>query len=138
MVRSIGADEVVDHTKEDFTRSGHHYDVILDNVGNRPLSDCRRALTPTGTFIPNSGSGGRWAGPMVRILTARLLSLFVRQSVASFVAHANRADLAILHELLETGKITPVIDRTYPLSDTADAIAYLEEGHAQGKVVITM
>jgi NADPH:quinone reductase-like Zn-dependent oxidoreductase len=138
MVRSIGADEVVDHTKEDFTRSGHHYDVILDNVGNRPLSDCRRALTPTGTFIPNSGSGGRWAGPMVRILTARLLSLFVRQSVASFVAHANRDDLAILHELLETGKITPVIDRTYPLSDTADAIAYLEEGHAQGKVVITM
>lgn len=133
MVRSIGADYVIDYTQEDFTRSGQSYDLILDNVANRSFSDLRRVLTPQGIIIPNSGHGG-----MSYVFKAFLLSPFMRQQGSPFVAKPNHKDLVILKELIESGKITPVIDRTFPLSDTLEAFRYLDEGHARGKVVITV
>ena len=133
MVRSIGADHVIDYTQEDFTQSGQRYDLILDQVANHSLSDCRRALTPQGTHIPNSGHSG--TGYVVKAL---VLSLFVRQQGRPYIAIPNNEDLVVLHELIETGKVSPVIDRTYPLSETPEAFRYLDEGHARGKVVITV
>jgi NADPH:quinone reductase-like Zn-dependent oxidoreductase len=133
MVRSIGADHVIDYTQEDFTQSGQRYDLILDNVGNHSFSDCRRALTPQGTLIPNTGHAG-----MGYVVKALVLSLFVRQQGRPFVAIPNNEDLVVLKELVESGKVTPVIDRTYPLSETPEAFRYLNEGHARGKVVITV
>ena len=133
MVRSIGADHVIDYTREDFTQGGPRYDLILDNVGNRSFSDCRRALTPQGVLIPNTGHAG-----MGYILAAMVRSVFVRQQGRIFVSMPNHADLVLLRELVESGKVRPVIDRTYPLSDTPEAFRYLERGHARGKVVITV
>jgi len=133
MVRSIGADHVVDYTQEDFTQSGRRYDLILDNVGNHSFSDLRRALTPQGMIIPNSGHGG-----MGYVIKAFLLSPFMRQQGSMYLASPSNKDLVVLKELIEAGKVTPVIDRTYPLSDTPEAFRYLEEGHARGKVVITV
>ena len=133
MVRSIGANHVIDYTQEDFTQSGPRYDLILDNVGNHSFSDLRRALTPLGVIIPNSGHGG-----MGYVFKAFLLSPFMRQQERPFIATPNSEDLVVLKEMIEAGKITPVIDRTYPLSETPEAFRYLDEGHAQGKVVITM
>jgi NADPH:quinone reductase-like Zn-dependent oxidoreductase len=133
VVRSIGADHVIDYTQEDFTQSGQRYDLILDNVGNHSLSDCRRALTPQGTHIPNTGHAG-----IGYIIRAFVLSLFIRQQGRPFVSIPNNEDLVVLKDLIESGKVTPVVDRTYSLSDTPEAFRYLEEGHAQGKVVITM
>jgi NADPH:quinone reductase-like Zn-dependent oxidoreductase len=140
MVRSIGAHQVMDYTKEDFTRSGQRYDLIFDAVGNYSLSDCRRALTPKGTLVMVGGPDkGRWLGPMTGMLRAVVWSRFTSQKLLPFLAHLSKKDdLIVLRELLETGKVAPVIDRTYPLSDVPDAIRYLEEGHARGKVVITM
>ena len=132
LVRSIGADHVIDFTQEDFTESGQRYDLILDQVANHSLSDCRRALTPEGTHIPNSGHSG-----MGYIFRAFVVSLFVRQQGRPFTI-PNNDDLAVLKELIEAGKITPVIDRTYPLSETSEAFRYLNEGHARGKVVINV
>ena len=133
MVRSIGADHVIDYTREDFTQDGPRFDLILDNVGNRSFSDCRRALTPQGVLIPNTGHAG-----MGYILAAMVRSVFVRQQGRLFVSMPNHADLVLLRELVESGKVRPVIDRTYPLSDTPEAFRYLERGHARGKVVITV
>ena len=133
MVRSIGADHVVDYTQEDFTQSGRHYDLILDNVANRSFRDLRRALTPQGRIIPNSGRGG-----MSYVVKAFLLSPFMRQHRSMYLASPNNKDLVLLKELIEAGKVTPVIDRTYPLSETREAFRYLEEGHARGKVIITV
>jgi NADPH:quinone reductase-like Zn-dependent oxidoreductase len=138
MVRSIGADQVIDYTREDFTRSGQSYDLIVDNVGNHSLRDLRRALTPKGTLVIVGGKSGRWLQPLPRIVNALMLSRFVDQKLVMFIANINKADLLILKELVEAGKLTPVIDRTYPLSETPEAIRYLEAGHAQGKVVITV
>lgn len=140
MVRSIGADQVIDYTQEDFTQSGQRYDFILDNVANHSLSDFRRALTPKGTLQPNAGghSSGRWIGPLGSVIKPLVLSLFVRQQGRPFLSLPNKEDLATLKELIESGKVTPVIDRTYPLSETPEAIGYLGEGHARGKVVITV
>ena len=139
MVRSIGARHVVDYTKEDFTRSGQRYDLIFDIVGNHSLSDCRRALTPGGTLVLVGGPDkGRWLGPLTGVLKAVVMSWFVSQKLRPFLAHLNKDDLMVMRELLEAGKVTPVIDRTYPLSEVPDAIRYLEEGHARGKVVITI
>ena len=138
MVRSIGADQVIDYTKEDFTDSGQRYDLILDNAGNRTLSDRRRALTPTGTLVLNSGSGGRWIGGLSNGVKALALSPLMRQRLVFFIALPDEDDLPTLHELLKAGKITPVIDRTYPLSEVPEAIGYLEKGHAPAKVVITI
>jgi NADPH:quinone reductase-like Zn-dependent oxidoreductase len=133
MVRSIGADHVIDYTREDFTQGGPRFDLILDNVGNRSFSDCRRALTPQGVVIPNTGHAG-----MGYVLAAMLRSVFVRQQGRPFVSMPNHADLVLLGQLVESGKVRPVIDRTYPLSGTPEAFRYLERGHARGKVVITV
>jgi NADPH:quinone reductase-like Zn-dependent oxidoreductase len=133
MVRSIGADHVVDYTQEDFTTSGRRYDLILDNVANRSFSDLRRALIPQGKIIPNSGHGG-----MGYVFRGFVLSVLMRQQGSMYFASPNHKDLVVLKDLIESGKITPVIDRTYPLNKTSEAFRYLEKGHARGKVVITV
>lgn len=139
LVESIGADHVVDYTRQDFTRGGQTYDLILDNVGNRSLSELRRALVPGGMLIPNSNRGGRWIGGYVRRAThALVVSPFVRQRLRPFSASGKGEDLATLTELVEAGKVTPVIDRTYALSRTAEALGYYGQGHARGKVVIAV
>ncbi len=138
LVRSIGADHVIDYTQQDFTRGGPRYDLILDNAGHRSMLECRRALTPHGTLLPNSGAGGRWLDGLPRVAGAFALSPFVRQRLRPFVPAGKGEDLAVLTELIEAGKVTPVIDRTYPLSETAEALAYYGQGHTRGKVVITV
>ncbi|WP_198416627.1 NAD(P)-dependent alcohol dehydrogenase [Cryobacterium ruanii] len=138
LVRSLGADHVVDYTRTDFTRTEKRYDVILDNVEAQPLAAVRRALTPTGTLIPNSGRGGRWLGPLGRIVKARVLSGFTRQQLKPFVSVEKRQDLLTLADLLTTGQVTPVIDRTYPLEEAAHALRYVAAGHTRGKIVITV
>jgi len=137
MVRSLGADHVIDYTREDFTEGGQRYDVILQLAGTTSPSECRRALTPEGTLLLSSGeSDGRWIGPVDRVIKALVLSPFVKQKLVSFTAKPGGENLRSLSELIEAGKVTPVIDRTYPLSEVPAALEYLEEGHAQGKVVI--
>jgi len=139
MVASIGADQVIDYTREDFTRAGRRYDLLLDIAGNRSLSQTRRVLVPKGVLVAVGGPDkGRWVGPLGRSVRMALWSPAVSQRMVFFLAHQTKEDLAVLRELLETGKITPVIDQTYPLSDAAAAISYLEQGHARGKIVITM
>ena len=139
LLRSIGADEVVDYTKVDFTRTGLRYDFILDNVANRSLSDLRRALTPKGMLVPNGGGfDHRWVASGGRLIKAKLSFAFVSQTVRTFIAKSKQENLLVLRELIEAGKVTPVIDRTYPLSETPQAIAYVGQGHARGKVVVTV
>lgn len=143
MVRSIGADHVVDYTREDFTRSGQRYDLILDVAASRSLSACRRVLGPNGILVLVGAAGGpdrqgRWVEPLAGLLEVLLLSRFVSQKLVPFLAKNSKEDLVVLKELIEAGKVTPVIDRTYPLSETPEAIRYLEDGHARGKVVITV
>ena len=139
MVRSIGADHVIDYTREDFTRNGHRFDFILDNVANHSLSDTRRVLTPSGKLQSNNGtSGGRWFGTIGTVLKSATVSMFDRRQLGPAIKFANRADLLVLKELIEAGKITPVIDATYALSDTGKALAHVGEGHARGTVVISV
>ncbi len=141
MVRSIGADHVVDYTKEDFTESAQRYDVILDNVGNRSLLDIRRVLNPEGKYVLIGGGGpdaGPWIGVFVGPIKALVLSWFVTQDMGMFIADLNQEDLTILSDLMQAGKVTPVIDRRYKLSEIAEAIRYLEGGRARGKVVINV
>jgi NADPH:quinone reductase-like Zn-dependent oxidoreductase len=138
MVGSIGADQVVDYTREDFTKGTQRYDLIFDSVGNHSLSACRRVLNPKGIYIVNGGPNGRWMGPLTRGIRARMLSRFVSQSLVMFLTRRSKEDLAVMHELMRAGKVTPVIDRSYTLSEVPEAIRYLEEGHARGKVVITL
>jgi NADPH:quinone reductase-like Zn-dependent oxidoreductase len=138
MVRSIGADHVIDYTREDFTQGGQRYDLILDNVENRSLSDCRRALTPSGTLILNSGTGARGLEMLVRLARPLVLSPFARQNLRRYLSVANRKDLVVLKKLVESGKLRPVIDKTYPLRETPAALGYIERGHVRGKVVITV
>jgi NADPH:quinone reductase-like Zn-dependent oxidoreductase len=137
-VRSLGADQVIDYTKEDFTKAGQRYDVILDNVGNHSLSACRRVLTPRGRYVMVGGPKGRWVAPLDRALAAKVYSWFVSQDIGMFMARMNKEDLSGLRDLMEAGKVTPAIDRTYTLSMVPEAIRYLETGHARGKVVITV
>ncbi len=138
LVRSIGADRVVDYTREDFA-GGDRYDTILDTAGNRSLSQLRRALTPDGTLVIVGGEGGgRWLGGFDRQLRALVLSVFGRQKMGTWISTQPRGDLEALRELLEAGKVTPVVDRTFPLSEVADAIRHLRDGRARGKVVITV
>lgn len=141
MVKSLGADRVIDYTKEDFTTLGNKYDVILDNVGmNHTLAEFRRVLTPKGRYVMVGGGGpndGRWIGPMGRPVKAYLLAPFISQKMGFFVANLNKNDMQILADLMQSGKVTPVIDRTYKLSETQAALAYLEQGRARGKVIIT-
>jgi NADPH:quinone reductase-like Zn-dependent oxidoreductase len=139
MVRSIGADHVIDYTREDFAEGDRRYDLIVDIGGNSSLARLRRALAPKGTLVIAGGEGGgRWLGGTDRQIRAMLLSPFVGQKLGTFVASENHEDLLVLKELIESGKITPVIDKTYPLSEVPEAIRYLAEGHARGKVVISV
>ncbi len=137
MVASIGADHVNDYTKDDFV-AGQPYDLIVDNVGNRSIADLTRVLTPTGTLVLVGAGSGRWLGPLLRPLRATAISPFVKPRLYFFVANVNNQDLATLADMLATGSVTPVIDRSYPLADAADAIRYLETGHAKGKIIITV
>lgn len=143
MVRSIGADHVIDYTKEDFSQSGQRYDVILDNVGNRSLGDCRRVMVPKGILVSIGGGSlkendGSLIGLLAGSIPALVLVPFVSQKSVMFLASLNSQDLVVLKELMEAKKITPVIDRSYSLIEVPEAIRYLEEGHARGKVVITI
>ena len=139
MVRSIGADHVIDYTREDFTQKDRRYDFILDNVANHSLADLRRELTPTGTLVPNGGGfDNRWFASGGRVVGAHVLSRFVSHRLRPFLVSLRFEDLVVLKELIEAGKVTSVIDRTYPLSEAAQAIGHVEEGHTQGKVVITV
>ena len=138
LVRSIGADRVIDYTQEDFTSGEQRYDLLFDTVGNHSLSECRGLLASGGTYLLVGARTGRWLLPLPRILAAAMLSRFVSNKMVLVEVKRNKEDLLILKELLETEKVTPIIDRTYTLSEVPEAIRYLEEGHAQGKVVITV
>jgi NADPH:quinone reductase-like Zn-dependent oxidoreductase len=139
MVRSIGADQVIDYTREDFADGEHRYDVILDIGGSSSLKRLRHALTPRGTLVIVGGEGGgRWLGVVNRLLRAHLLFPFVSQKLRTFVSSENQEDMIFLKDLIESGKVTSVIDRTYPLAEVPEAIRYLKEGHVRGKVVITL
>ena len=139
MVRSIGADHVIDYKHEDFAEGDERYDVILDIGGNSSLSRLRRALTPPGTLVIVGGEGGgKWLGGTDRQIRAMMLSPFVGQKLGTFVNKENHEDMLVLKELVESGEVTPIIDRTYPLAEVPEAIRYLEEGHARGKVVISV
>lgn len=142
LVRSLGADRVVDYTQEDFTLGGKQYDVVLDLVGNRSLGEFRRVLTPTGTLILSGGGvyeGGSVVGPMALFLKRRLAAPFARpQQLLEISARQSRANLAALRELAESGRIAPVVERTYPLSEAAEALRYVEVEHARAKIVVTV
>jgi NADPH:quinone reductase-like Zn-dependent oxidoreductase len=137
LVRSIGADHVIDYTRADFADGQRHYDLILDIGGNSRLSRLRRALAPRGTLVIVGGEGGRWTG-VGRQLRALALSVLIRQRLTTFVSGHRQADLDTLHRLIETGQVTPVIDRTYPLAEAPQAVRHLHAGHARGKIVITV
>jgi NADPH:quinone reductase-like Zn-dependent oxidoreductase len=136
MVRSLGADHVIDYAQQDFTRSEERYDVIFDCIGNHSLLACRRVLGQRGIYIMVGAPSGRWIAPMDRVLGARVLTWFVSQNLTSIMAKFNKDDLTLMAQLMEAGKVTPVIDRRYRLSEVPEALRYLEEGHARGKVVI--
>jgi NADPH:quinone reductase-like Zn-dependent oxidoreductase len=139
MVRSIGADRAIDYTRKDFTNGTQRYDLILDCIGNHSLSAFRRVLNPEGTYIIVGGPADRWMiGFLARLIKALVLSRFVSQKLVMVGAKSSKEDLAVLHDLMKVGKVTPVIDRQYRLGEVPDAIRYLEEGHARGKVVITL
>jgi NADPH:quinone reductase-like Zn-dependent oxidoreductase len=139
LVRSLGADRVVDYTREDFTRTDRRYDLLLDVAGSRPWSACRRVLTPRGILVlVGAPKGSRLGGPVDHILKVRLASLRASQKVVFFISKALRHDLEALRELLAAGKVTPVVERSYALPDAAQALRHLGEGHAQGKLVITV
>ena len=139
LVRSLGADHVIDYTRDDITAGDHRYDVILDTGGHRPLSQLRRTLTPRGTLvIVGSEHGGRWLGGSDRQLRALMLSPFTSQRLTTLICSENTQDLQALTELIESGQVRPVIDRTYPLSQIPQAIQYLRDGHPHGKVVVNL
>lgn len=141
LVRSLGADHVIDYTKEDFTKGAQRYDLILDNVGTQPLLGFKRVLTPKGICVLIGGGGpdeGRWIGPVARPIKALLLSPFISQKMSMMMAELKNKDLITLGDLMQSGKVTPVIDRTYKLGQATEAMQYLEQGHARGKVVITL
>jgi len=140
MVRTIGADRVIDYTKEDFTKSDQRYDLIFDLVANHSLSACRRVLNPDGIYIGAGiiGLGGSMIRLLARMITTIVLPRFVSQTFVTFMAKVNKEELSNMRKLMEAGKVTPVIDRRYRLSEVPEAIRYLEEGHARGKVVITL
>ncbi len=138
MVRSIGADHVIDYTREDFAAGSARYDVIFDNIENRSLADCRRALTPSGTLVLNSGTGAQGLAFMIRLLKPLVLSPLVRQRLCRYLSVPNHEDLNVLANQLRSAAVIPVIDRTVSLDEVPDAIRYLENGHARGKVVVNV
>jgi NADPH:quinone reductase-like Zn-dependent oxidoreductase len=138
MVRSIGADRVIDYTQEDFTRTDERYDVLFDIGGNRSVRRCKRVLAPNGILVFVGAGNFRFVAPLLRILRGTIGARFSDQKAVAYITEHSQDDLLVLKELIEAGKVTPVIDRTYPLSQVPEAIAYLEKGHVQGKVVITV
>jgi NADPH:quinone reductase-like Zn-dependent oxidoreductase len=138
MVGSMGADRVIDYTHEDFTRSGQRYDLLFDVIGNHSLSACKRVLNAKGILVMAGGSSGRWKFGLMNSIRAKAWSILGSQKLVGILAKSNKEDLSTLHDLMQGGKVTPVIDRPYSLSEVPDAIRYLEEGHARGKVVITL
>ncbi len=139
LVRSIGADHVIDYTQEDFTRNGRRYHLMLDIAGSRPWSECRRVLNPQATLVMiGAPKGNRLFGPLSHVVKMRLASLRGSQKAVLFIAKFNKPDMAVLQELLEAGNMTPVVDRRYELSEIADAFRYMGEGHARGKIVLTV
>jgi NADPH:quinone reductase-like Zn-dependent oxidoreductase len=140
LVRSLGAADVIDYTREDFTETGRRWDVIIDTAGRRPLHRLRRALAPRGTLVVVGGDGGgNWTGGFFRgVLRGPILSMFTRQRFVAFVAKESREDLESLRELIDAGSVSPVVDRTFALPEAADALRYLEEGHPAGKVIVTI
>lgn len=137
-VRSIGADHVIDYTETDFTEDDERYDFILDIADNKSLADRRRVLEPRGTLVPNSGEGGRLTGSLGRIISARLLSLFVSQKLHPFLSLPKREDLVELREMIEAGDVVSAVGRTYPLIEAADAVSYVGQRHGRGKTVVTV
>ena len=138
-VRSIGADQVIDYTQEDFTKSGQRYDLILDCVGNHSLAACKRVMSPQGICVMAGGVAGKWMiGAIARMIASLVMSRLGSQKLVGVLAKPSTNDLTVLHELMKAGKMTTVIDRRYKLSDLPEAIRYLEEGHARGKVIITV
>lgn len=138
MVRSIGADHVIDYTAEDYTESGQHYDLIIDMVGNHSLSENRQVLAPKGIFVIIGGGKGNWLGPLKAPIKAFIYSPFVGQDFSMMIGAMRQQDLLILADLIKTGEVVPVIDRSYPLSEVPAAIRYSEEGHARGKIIINL
>ena len=141
LVRSLGADHVIDYTKEDFTKSGQRYDVIIDNVGNRSLSENRRVLNPNGKYVLIGGGGvndNRWMGPIGPVIKTLLLKPFISQEMKMMMADVTKEDLTHMAHLMQSGKVTPVIDKTYPFSEIREAIRYVETGRARGKVAVTL
>jgi len=138
LVQSIGADHVIDYSQQDFTRAGRQYDLILDAVGNRSLHSLRRILHPTGTLVVVGAPKGRWIRPLMPMAKAAVMARFTRQRLMPLIAQHKKEDLLTLKELVEAGKVKPVIDRIYPLRDVPEAVRYLEAGHARGKVVIAI
>ena len=139
LVRSIGADHVIDYTKEDFTKSGKQYDFILDNVSNHSLSDLRRALTPTGMLVPNGGRfDKKWMASGGRIVQGKVLFQFGSQTLGNFLVKMGHEGLLDLTEMIEAGKVAPVLDRSFPLSETAQALDHVGAGHARGKTTIAV
>jgi NADPH:quinone reductase-like Zn-dependent oxidoreductase len=138
LVRSLGADHVIDYTQSDYTKSDERYEVIVDNVGNHSVSANRKVLEADGRMVIVGGPKGDWLGPLLRPISAMLMAPFVDQELGMFIAHLNQEDLQTLADLMTSGQLTPVIDREYTLAQTADAIRYLEEGHARGKVIIAV
>jgi NADPH:quinone reductase-like Zn-dependent oxidoreductase len=136
LVRSIGADEVIDHRREDFSRRGERYDVLFDIGGNRPFADCRRVMTPKAVLVAVGAPAGRWLAPATRLLKAAALSPFGSQRLVPFICQPDPPGLALLAELTQAGTICPVVDRRYPLRDVPEAIGYVGTGQARGKVVI--
>lgn len=136
MVRSLGADEVIDYAKQDFVEGGARFDVMMDMIGNRSLSDCLGVLRPGGALVPCSGGGGDWVGPLFRIVAALVRSLFSSRRVATFMMAPSQKDLVFLKELVEAGKARPVIERRYRLGEVAEALKHVGEGHTQGQTVI--
>jgi NADPH:quinone reductase-like Zn-dependent oxidoreductase len=138
LVRSLGADQVIDYTQRNFTQGGERYDVILDNVENHSLTECRRMLAPGGTLILNSGPNGHGIGLLIRLARPFVVGPFVRQRLRRYLSVPNHNDLVVLSGLIEAGKLRPVIDQTYPLSEITAALHSIESGHVRGKVVITV
>ena len=141
LVQSLGADHVIDYTKEDFTKGDQRYDVVLDNVANHSLSECQKVLTPDGIYVMIGGGGASeqgFLGAIGNVLKAQLYSHFVRQKMGFMMANSNQNDLGVLADMVQSGKLKTVIDRTYTLAEVPKAVRYVEEGHAKGKVVITV
>jgi NADPH:quinone reductase-like Zn-dependent oxidoreductase len=138
LVRSLGADHVIDYTQQDFAAGAERYDIVLDNVANRSLSDLRQVLKPTGAIVIIGGAKGDWVGPFWPPLKAAMLQPFVDQRMGTFMAKLTKDDMQLLGELMEAGKVTPVVDRRYALEEAAKAMAYLEAGRARGKVVVNV